>query len=82
MKILVDKETTAKALNIAMAVETGSADLDYILCHLGNAPDDVLDAIISFWNDFNDMTRNALDILTKCAQRNIDIDFLEKCYKL
>lgn len=72
---LFDDEMKAQAINIAMAIETGCIDYDYVIDVLGTMPDSKY--LILFWNNFNDMTRNALNMLYTHAARK----HLEKCYE-
>ena len=73
---LFDDEMKAQAINIAMGIETGTIDYDYVLHILGTAPDSHF--IVLFWANFNDMTRNALDRLYDYAARK----HLEKCWEI
>lgn len=73
---LFNDEMKAQAINIAMAIETGCIDYDYVIDILGTMPDSKY--LILFWNNFNDMTRNALNMLYTHAARK----HLEKCFEI
>ena len=73
---LFDDEMKAQAINIAMGIETGTIDYDYVLHILETSPDSHF--IVLFWDNFNDMTKNALNILYDYAARK----HLEKCWEI
>lgn len=69
-------EQQHKAVNLAMQIEIGEADYDRILKEFERYPN-LGTNIITFWYGFNDMTRNALNMLVtyKCKKH------LEKCLR-
>ena len=73
---LFDDDMTAMAINIAMKIETGTIDYDYVIDVLGTMPDS--EFVILFWQNFNDMTRNALNLLYTYAARK----YLENCWEI
>ena len=77
MNELFDEELKVQAINIAMAIETGTCDYDYILDILKSDPQGATPLIL-FWSRFNDMTRNALERLCDYKARKI----IEKCYEI
>ena len=69
---LFDDDMKASAINIAMGIETGTIDYDYVIDILGTMPDSKY--LILFWHNFNDMTRNALNLLyTYAARKHLEI---------
>jgi hypothetical protein len=71
---MLSYEQQKEAVNMAMQIETGTADLDYILNRI--ASNHVYGVnLLEFWMNFNQMTRNAIKQLTyhKCRLH------LEKC---
>lgn len=80
--LLIDKETTARALNLAMAIELGAVDYSVVLKELRADKQGAIH-ILKFWMEFNDMTKNAVNILISYALENIDkVDFLEHCWRI
>ena len=77
MDKILNEEMKAQAINIAMAIETGTCDFDYILDILKSDPQGATPLIL-FWSRFNDMTRNALERLCDYKARKI----LETCYEI
>lgn len=73
---IFDDEMIASSIKVAMAIETGEADYDYIIEQIEADPIGGR-MLILFLSRFNDMTRNALDLLYTHAARK----HLEKCYK-
>lgn len=73
---MLTKNQQESAINLAMQVETGTADFEEILKRFKEYPN-LATNIITFWFGFNDMTRNALNrIVTYKCQRH-----LEKCLR-
>ena len=69
-----DKDTIAKAINIAMAIETGTIDYDFVLQTIYENPSES-ELLILFWLTFNEMTINAVKELETYKTRI----FLENC---
>jgi hypothetical protein len=66
-----------EAINLAMQIECGTADFDYILDKMHNNQLYGIN-LLDFWMNFNRMTRNAIKELTyyKCRKH------LEKCLEV
>lgn len=74
---MLTKEQQCQAINLAMQIETGTANYDEILKQFENYPNLALN-LVTFWQDFDDMTRNAIKTLVnyKCVKH------LNKCWEL
>lgn len=74
--MLLTKSQQEKAINLAMQIETGTADYDQILKDFKKYPN-LANNMLYFWYGFNEMTQNAIKILTeyKCRKH------LEKCLR-
>lgn len=80
--LLIDKETTAKALNLAMAIELGSMNPKEVIKALREDKQGGIE-ILKFWMGFNDMTKNAVNILISSALEDINqVGYLEHCWGL
>ena len=73
---LFDDDMKAQAINIAMGIETGTIDFDYVIHILETMPNS--EYLLLFWDNFNDMTKNALARLYDYSARK----HLEKCYEI
>ena len=73
---MLTSEQQRTAVNLAMQVETGTADFEEILKRFEEYPN-LATNIITFWFGFNEMTRNALNTLVtyKCRKH------LESCLR-
>ena len=77
IKKVFNDDMIASSLNVAMAIEAGTIDYDHVLEQLEADPIGGR-MLILFLSRFNDMTRNALDILYDYAARK----HLEKCWEI
>lgn len=78
MEQMFDKETTAKLINLAMAIDVGEVSCKDALITLSEYPSETSAAIILFWMRFNDMTSHVVDKLVECKTK-MQVDFLERC---
>lgn len=74
--MLLTQAQQEKAINLAMQIETGTADFDQILKDFQKYPN-LANNMLYFWYGFNEMTQNAIKILTeyKCRKH------LERCLR-
>ena len=72
---LFDDDMKAQAINIARGIETGTIDFDYVIHILETMPNS--EYLLLFWDNFNDMTKNALARLYDYSARK----HLEKCWE-
>lgn len=79
---VMTKEMKANAINLAMAIDTGTIDIDHVLEVLKTEDKEACSTIVLFWMRFNDMTRSAVDRLFDYAKRKENINYLEKCFNL
>ena len=74
---IFDDEMIASSIKVAMAIETGEIDYDHVIEQIERDPIGG-QMLILFLSRFNDMTRNALELLYTHAARK----HLEKCYEI
>ena len=86
---VMTKEMQADAINLAMAIDTGTIDLDHVLSVLKQEDQEGVSTLVLFWYRFNDMTKSAVDRLCDYAkqkklqkEKEEQIKFLEKCFDL
>ena len=72
---MLTHEQAKEAVNLAMKIETGCIDFDHLLDVLAKQPQ-MTEDLITFWMQFNTMTRSAIKVLVyeKCRRH------LEKCF--
>lgn len=74
---LLDKETQAKLINLAMAIETETVDYDFVLKVLSDNSGESK-YLLYFLLKFNEMTRNAVNKLYDYKARK----HLETCWRI
>lgn len=71
----LNEETKKVAVNLAMTIECGVYTPQQIISIVNDYPDVMVD-FIDFWQEFNDMTRNAAQIVINEKCRN----HITNCY--
>ena len=60
---VMTKEMQADAINLAMAIDTGTIDYDFVLDTLKKENKEGSRTLIIFWYRFNEMTKSVVDKL-------------------
>jgi len=71
----LDREQKALAINLAILIDCGEADIKEVL-KLLSSHKQLIDTLLDFWSTCNDMTRDVANKFILCKT----VEDLERCY--